>query len=120
MAELGAKQPRPIPQSVLKTLVPIARPGLQLKIDLDASQVIGAPLVVLSHAASDSPLLSALTPRQKQVAKLVTKGPSNRQIAAKLGITLGTVKDHVHAILQRLDLSSRTALMAALNSLHTQ
>lgn len=111
---------RPIPQSIIKTLAPLARPGLQLKIDLDASQAIGAPLVMLSDRRTDSPLLSALTPRQKQVAKLVTNGLTNRQIAAELGITIATVKDHVHAILQRLDLPSRATLTAALNTSSNQ
>lgn len=116
--ENGALQP--IPQSIIKTLAPLARPGLQLKIDLDASQAIGAPLVMLSDRRTDSPLLSALTPRQKQVAKLVTNGLTNRQIAAELGITIATVKDHVHAILQRLDLPSRATLTAALNTSSNQ
>lgn len=116
VAELGNVPTRAIPQSIIKTLAPLVRPGLELTIDLDASQAIGAPLVMLSDKSAESPLLSALTPRQRQVAKLVTEGKTNRQIAAELGITLATVKDHVHAILQRLKLPSRAALTAALNN----
>lgn len=117
VTDLGNAPARPIPASIIKTLAPLARPGLELKIDLEASHAIGAPLVMLSQSPADSALLSTLTPRQKQVAKLVTEGQTNRQIAAQLGITLATVKDHVHAILQRLDLPSRAALTAAVNNL---
>lgn len=116
VAELGNVPIRPIPQSIIKTLAPLVRPGLELTIDVNASQAIGVPLVMLSDKSAESPLLSALTPRQKQVSKLVTEGKTNRQIATELGIALATVKDHVHAILQRLNLPSRAALTAALNS----
>ncbi len=44
------------------------------------------------------------------------KGLSNRQIAASLGITEGTVKWHVNTILARLNVSDRT--QAAVAALH--
>ena len=90
----------------------VARPGLKVRIDLEASREIGAPLVAVSRDAGEA-LFTALTPRQAEVAGLVVAGWSNRQIAEALGISIGTVKDHVHAILQRLDLPSRQAVMAA-------
>jgi two-component system nitrate/nitrite response regulator NarP len=45
---------------------------------------------------------------------LVSKGLSNRAIAEKLGLTVGTVKVHMHAIFEKLDLHSRTELTSAL------
>jgi two-component system, NarL family, nitrate/nitrite response regulator NarL len=38
---------------------------------------------------------------------LIAEGMSNRQIAEELVIEVGTVKNHVHNILQKLDVSSR-------------
>jgi len=52
-------------------------------------------------------LLSELTPREQEVLNLVEQGYSNQQIAAKLIIEKGTVKNHVHNILGKLDVHSR-------------
>jgi two-component system, NarL family, response regulator len=59
---------------------------------------------------------SALSPRELQILELIVKGLSNRQIADKLGITEGTVKWHVNAILGRMNVSDRT--QAAVAALH--
>jgi two-component system, NarL family, nitrate/nitrite response regulator NarL len=111
--ELRDKPHRPIPSGVIEALAPLLDSGTEVKIDLDASQIIGAPLVLVQANASREALLAPLTPRQKQVAKLIVLGRSNRQIAEEMGISLATVKDHVHAILQRLELPSRQAVIAA-------
>lgn len=59
---------------------------------------------------------SELSPREQQILELIVKGLSNKQIADRLGITEGTVKWHVNAILGRLNVSDRTqAAVAALN-----
>jgi len=55
-----------------------------------------------------------LTDRQQQVATLVCDGLSNKMIARKLGVSEGTVKVHLHAIYEKLDILSRTQLMIAL------
>lgn len=53
---------------------------------------------------------SALSPRERQVADLVAKGLRNRDIAAALGISEGTVKIHLYRVYERLGVSSRTEL----------
>jgi two-component system, NarL family, nitrate/nitrite response regulator NarL len=58
--------------------------------------------------------LAALTNRRRQVAMLICEGLSSRSIAKKLGVTEGTVKVHLHAIYEKLDVHSRTELMIAL------
>ena len=55
-----------------------------------------------------------LTDRQQQVATLVCDGLSNKMIARKLGVSEGTVKAHLHAIYEKLDVLCRTELMIAL------
>jgi two-component system nitrate/nitrite response regulator NarL len=55
-----------------------------------------------------------LTARHRQVATLVGRGLSNREIAKKLGLAEGTVKQHVHAIHEKLKIHSRTKLVVAL------
>lgn len=49
-----------------------------------------------------------LTPREKEVLRLIAVGASNREIARSLYITEGTVKNHVTNILNRLGLRDRT------------
>jgi len=48
-----------------------------------------------------------LTPRQLDVFRLVIEGKSNKLIARELGVSDSTVKTHVQAIFERLDISSR-------------
>ena len=51
--------------------------------------------------------LSTLTPREREIIEHLAFGQSNKVIARELGITDGTVKLHVKAILRKLEVSSR-------------
>jgi LuxR family maltose regulon positive regulatory protein len=55
---------------------------------------------------------STLTPREREVICLVAKGLSNKEIAARLGLSEHTVHRHVGNVLTRLDLPSRSAAVA--------
>lgn len=48
-----------------------------------------------------------LTPREVEVLELIGEGLTNQEIAHRLVIEVGTVKNHVHSILQKLDVNSR-------------
>jgi FixJ family two-component response regulator len=50
---------------------------------------------------------TGLTPREREVARLVGRNLSNDEIARRLGITRGTVKNHVHNILLKRGLPPR-------------
>jgi two-component system, NarL family, nitrate/nitrite response regulator NarL len=54
--------------------------------------------------------LSALTAREAQIAKLVAEGRGNREIAAQLGITEQTVKNHLTSIFEKVGVNSRLQL----------
>jgi DNA-binding NarL/FixJ family response regulator len=72
------------------------------------------PAAVAKSLAARTPN-SALTDRERDVLALIVKGKSNKEIAAELGITEGTVKCHVNVILSRMGVSDRTqAAIAAL------
>ncbi|HWC36513.1 MAG TPA: response regulator transcription factor [Mycobacteriales bacterium] len=58
--------------------------------------------------ASDSTGMAALTPQERRVLDHVSAGLTNRQIARQCGIAEKTVKNHVSAILRKLEFSSRT------------
>jgi DNA-binding NarL/FixJ family response regulator len=53
-------------------------------------------------------LLDQLSPREVEVLQLVAKGLSNKEIAAQLGLVVGTVKIHVANIFTKLCVSDRT------------
>jgi NarL family two-component system response regulator LiaR len=56
-----------------------------------------------------------LTPRQREILRLIAAGLENKQIARRLGIGVHTVKTHVSRVLNKLGASSRTeAVVVAL------
>ncbi len=57
--------------------------------------------------------LAALSPREREVVTLAAAGMSNQQIATTLFLSLFTVKDHMHSILKKTGLASRTQVVAA-------
>ncbi|MES1981111.1 MAG: response regulator transcription factor [Pseudomonadota bacterium] len=62
----------------------------------------------IKQAASD--LLSNLTRREHEIAKLIGNGESNKQIAQRLDITERTVKAHLTEIFRKLDVRDRLKL----------
>jgi DNA-binding NarL/FixJ family response regulator len=53
----------------------------------------------------------ALTPREGQVLALIGQGLSNKEIARELGLSLATVKHHVHRVLNKLKMERRAQAM---------
>ena len=54
--------------------------------------------------------LAALTPREREVAAAVAGGSSNAEIAARLHMSLATVKAHVSRLLVKLDAANRVQI----------
>lgn len=57
--------------------------------------------------------IGGLSPRQRQVLEELRLGRTNREIAARLGISIGTVNKHVHEVLTVLKVRNRTQAAAA-------
>lgn len=82
-----------------------------------SSSVAAAIMARLSQLANlDMPMaffgtretqLDELTVREGEILELITKGCTNQEIADRLVIECGTVKNHVHNILKKLEVKSR-------------
>ena len=84
--------------------------------DIDAGKTVVAPhltsvLVRLIQGDTTTTEIqgpfSDLTPRESEILKLIADGQSNKLIARNLGISDGTVKLHVKAVLRKLEVHSR-------------
>ncbi|MEW1547725.1 response regulator transcription factor [Streptomyces tsukubensis] len=92
-----------LPSADLARAVHLARAGI--------AQLDTSVLAALTAApAPPAPALPAgtLTEREVQVLRLLAGGSTNREIAARLFLSEGTVKNHISRILGRLHLRDRT------------
>jgi DNA-binding CsgD family transcriptional regulator len=58
--------------------------------------------------------IDALTASERRVSRMAADGMSNKQIAQSLYVTVKTVETHLHRAYQKLDVTSRAQLLAAL------
>lgn len=100
-----------IPFEALLQAATAAR-GHHVTLDLEATRTLGFPLVVVREAMPPR-FFEKLSPREREVALLLARGRCNKDIAHDLGIAVGTVKDHVHAVLSKSGLSSRLEVVSA-------
>ena len=63
--------------------------------------------------------LDRLTPQELQVARLVARGDSNRDVAAALFLSPRTVEYHLHKVFRKLGVRARAELAAALTGVET-
>ncbi|MFI0484225.1 response regulator [Actinomadura sp. 9N215] len=86
-----------LPAAELAAAVRLARSGVA---QLDST--------IARRLAAALPDPGLLTPRETDVLRLIAAGATNKEIAARLYLSEGTVKNHISRILQRLGLRDRT------------
>ncbi|MFF5437844.1 response regulator [Streptomyces achromogenes] len=100
------------PEALPPAVQSLARGGTVLSPKVTRTVVDG----YLNAGAQERPpkALQRLTEREREVLKLIAEGLSNTDIAARMHLSTGTVKDHVSAILTKLEVSGRVqaALLA--------
>jgi DNA-binding NarL/FixJ family response regulator len=64
----------------------------------------------LPAGASLDPELDQLTPREREVLRLLARGYTYKEIARRLEVSIKTVESHVSSVLRKLQLSSRHEL----------
>ncbi|MBN1459913.1 MAG: hypothetical protein JXA57_10260 [Armatimonadetes bacterium] len=72
----------------------------------------------LEETSLEQAVLEPLTSRETEVLRLLEQGLSNRQLAARLFLSEGTVKTHTHRLYRKLGVGSRTAALARARELH--
>ena len=72
-------------------------------------------ITVESEKQIDQKKLSILSSKELEVAKLVAKGDSNKDIAQQLDIQLVTVKKHIGNIFTKLKVKDRVSLAIFIN-----
>jgi DNA-binding NarL/FixJ family response regulator len=80
-------------------------------IDVEATSELGMPMLVLSPRVASR--LALLSPREFEIAALIADGCLNKEIADRLGLTIGTVKNYVHRIIGKTALPNRAAIASA-------
>lgn len=90
----------------------VTNSGLWLGADLMDRLLAAAGRIF--NLQSDHVALNTLTPRERDVALAVASGKSNREIATTLDITERTVKAHLSAIFDKLDIRDRLQLVVLL------
>lgn len=99
----------------------VGRDGRPLSVELssvplrEGHQVVGVfGLLSRPPAPTSRPRPHAdLTPRQREVLRMLAQGSSTKQIADDLHLSVETVRNHVRGILQALDVHSRVEAVAA-------
>ena len=66
----------------------------------------------LAREASEAQTDVPLTPREREIAALVACNLPNKEIARRMRLSPATVKNHVHNILQKLNLDRRGDIAA--------
>lgn len=101
----------------------VARVESVVRGELLCTPKIAAALFRKMHGRGDRPPAPAdavvLTSREREVLGLMNCGCSNKEIATRLYIEVSTVKNHVHHILDKLQVSSRAQAVVKLSS-HTR
>jgi len=89
--------------------------------ELQCSAQVAAGMIrrvwALAKVAGDRQSMAAsvhLTPREREIMRLIDQGMSNKDIARHLGIGVATAKSHVHHILEKLHVRRRSQAAAQL------
>jgi DNA-binding NarL/FixJ family response regulator len=104
-----------IPAVLVQVAQVVDAGGMWLGADL-MRQLVSATARILPAAVAPSADLSLLTSREKAVAELVAAGKSNKEVARDLDITERTVKAHLSAAFEKLQVRDRLQLVLLFSS----
>lgn len=91
----------------LLALIRSAREG-QALCSPEVSAILMRRVYAFAAQANPDATTDTLTPREIEILELLEQGLTNQQIASRLSLTLHTVKNHVHNLLSKLGVASRS------------
>ena len=102
------------PDEIIDAVKTIYKGNLLIHSDVASklSELLAAPIPKKIQVDFD---LSILTEREKDVALLISKGLSNKDISKTLFLSEGTIKNYVTKILDKLEVDNRTELALLIN-----
>jgi DNA-binding CsgD family transcriptional regulator len=86
--------------------------GLEMGFDSAVAYALGTPTVKASATTATAAASTVLSRREFEVARLVARGLTNKQIAATLVISQRTAEGHVEHVLTKLGFTSRAQIAA--------
>lgn len=95
------------PEALIRSIRSCLSGGLSLQDDV-AAKVI--PRLLNRAEEEEQAVDASITPRELDILKLVGEGRSNREISGELGLSVGTVKNHISQLMAKLELRDRTQL----------
>jgi DNA-binding NarL/FixJ family response regulator len=98
-------------ESAPRLLVQSVRQVMNGEESWNGKAIAGALRLMLQREQAVAAVSSTLTARELEVTRMVAAGLRNKEIAARLAITEGTVKFHLHGIYEKLQIDGRYALM---------
>jgi two-component system, NarL family, nitrate/nitrite response regulator NarL len=105
-------------QRIVEHVAKSMEPAAVVQVESGAAQVVldvcmGSDRYILTHAFLQSSALSAaLSPREKEIVRLVAKGLPNKVISDVLDISPWTVATHLRRVFAKLGVSSRAEMVA--------
>ena len=87
----------------------------KLRVMMDGAGVLGAD-VLKKLTAQENPALDLLTQRERDIARLVAQGLTNKEIAAQLFLSEGTVRNNLAVVMEKLDVTNRTQLVIRISN----
>lgn len=80
---------------------------------LEVVRLLAAEDGAVAPAVAPARSPSCLTPREAEVVALLRQGLPNKLIAHSLGVSMSTIKAHLHSIMAKTGCSNRVALVVA-------
>ena len=84
----------------------------KLRTMMDGTGVLGAD-VLRKLTTPENPAFEQLTQRERDIARLVAQGLTNKEIAAQLFLSEGTVRNNLAVVMEKLGVANRTQLSLA-------
>lgn len=91
--------------SLIRSIKSALSGGLSLE-----DQVASKVMPILLQNQEERQIDSTLTPRERAILKCIGEGLNNKEVAERLGLSVGTVKNQTSHILDKLELRDRTQL----------